>query len=129
MKLASDVAKRIQSTLIPNNMTATRLDAHLAECLRYDFHAAMIPPAWVSKTAKALNGSGVRVASFIDLPYGTMTSTGKAYESAQLVQLGVEEIDLMPNVGFLLFGDGSRVFCRHRRSGKSRRQSAGQNHA
>ena len=71
----------------------------------------MIPPAWVSKTAKALNGTGVRVASFIDLPYGTMTSTGKAYESAQLVQLGVEEIDLMPNVGFLLSAMESEYFA------------------
>ncbi len=111
MKSASDVAKRIQSTLISNTVTANRLNAHIAECLRYGFHAAMIPPAWVSKTAKALNGTGVRVASFIDLPYGTMTSMGKAYESAQLVQLGVEEIDLMPNVGFLLSAMEAEYFA------------------
>jgi deoxyribose-phosphate aldolase len=102
MSPVSDIAKHIQSTLISNTVTAARLDAHITECLNYGFHAAMIPPAWAEKTATALHGTGVRVASFIDLPYGTMTSTGKAYESSQLVQLGVEEIDLMPNVGFLL---------------------------
>jgi hypothetical protein len=33
-----------------------------------------------------------------------MTSAGKAYETRHLVQDGVEEIDLMPNVGFLVSG-------------------------
>lgn len=64
----------------------------------------MIPPAWVKRTAKALEGTGVRVASWIDLPFGVMTGAGKAYESARLVEEGVQEIDLMPNVGFMLSG-------------------------
>jgi hypothetical protein len=33
-----------------------------------------------------------------------MTSAGKAYEAAKLVENAVEEVDLMPNVGFLLSG-------------------------
>lgn len=101
---ASRVAGRIQSTLISNCVTEARWEGHLTECLKHRFHAAMIPPAWVKKTADALRGTGIRVASFVDFPFGTMTSAGKAYESGRLVQDGVEEIDLMPNVGFLLSG-------------------------
>src|SRR3954447_16284001 len=111
MSAASDVANRIQSTLISNTVTAARLEAHIAECLTYGFHAAMVPSAWASKTATDLRGTAVRVASFIDLPYGTMTSAGKACESGQLVQLGVQEIDLMPNVGFLLSGMEAEYFA------------------
>ena len=99
---ASRIAKRTQSTLISNCATQARLEQHIAECVEYGFHAAMIPPAWVRKTAETLRNTGIRVASFVDFPYGTMTSIGKAHESGQLVQLGVQEIDLMPNVGFLL---------------------------
>jgi len=33
-----------------------------------------------------------------------MTSAGKAYETGQLVENGADEVDLMPNVGFLLSG-------------------------
>jgi deoxyribose-phosphate aldolase len=101
---ALHVAGRIQSTLISNCLTEARWERHIAECVKYQFHAAMIPPAWVKKTAAALRGTSIRTASFVDLPYGTMTSTGKAYEAGQLAQEGVEEIDLMPNVGFLLSG-------------------------
>ncbi len=71
----------------------------------------MIPGAWVKKTKQALNGTGVRVASFIDFPYGTMTSAGKACEARHLVSEGAQEIDLMPNVGFLLSGMEKEYFA------------------
>ena len=101
---ALGLASRIQFTIISNTLTHARWEEHVAECLKYHFQAAMIPPAWVQRTAKVLSGTGIRVASFVDFPYGTMTSAGKAYETGQLVANGVEEIDLMPNVGFLLSG-------------------------
>lgn len=97
-------ASRIQSTIISNCLTEERWREHVAECLQYRFHASMVPPAWVKRTAEALRGSGIRTASFIDFPLGTMTSAGKAYEAARLVEEGAEEIDLMPNVGFLVSG-------------------------
>jgi deoxyribose-phosphate aldolase len=101
---ASQLASRIQSTIISNTLTRARWEQHIAESLKYHFQAAMIPPAWVKRTADALHGTGIRVASFVDFPYGTMTSAGKAYETGQLVENGAEEVDLMPNVGFLLSG-------------------------
>lgn len=103
-KQAQQLAARIQSTIISNTLTRARWEQHINECLKYHFQAAMIPPAWVRKTAEALRGTGIRVASFVDFPYGTMTSAGKAYETGQLIDKGAEEVDLMPNVGFLLSG-------------------------
>lgn len=101
---ALQLAARIQFTIISNAMTQAKWEEHVAQCLKYHFHAAMIPPTWVRKTREALRGTGILTASFVDFPYGTMTSAGKAYETAQLAQEGAEEIDFMPNVGFLLSG-------------------------
>ena len=107
---AAQLARRIQHTLISNVLTEALWEAHVAEGLKYGFHAAMIPPAWVKKTAEKLRGTEIRVASFIDYPYGTMTSRGKAHEAQQLVADGAEEIDMMPNVGFLLSGMEKEYF-------------------
>ena len=101
---ASTLASRIQSTIISNVLTRARWEQHISECLKYRFQAAMIPPAWVKQTAQALRSTGIKTASFVDFPYGTMTSAGKAYETARLIEAGAEEVDLMPNVGFLLSG-------------------------
>ncbi|HEX6504416.1 MAG TPA: deoxyribose-phosphate aldolase [Terriglobales bacterium] len=98
------LAQRIQHTLISNCLTEALWEGHIQQCREYHFHAAMIPAAWVKKTAAALRGTGIRVASFIDLPYGTMSSAGKAYEAGRIVEDGGQEVDLMPNVGFLLSG-------------------------
>jgi len=99
-----ELAKRIQSTIISNTLTLARWEQHIEECLRYRFQAAMIPPAWVKRTAEALRGTGIKTASFVDFPYGTMTRAGKAFETSELIDNGAEEVDLMPNVGFLLSG-------------------------
>lgn len=101
---AAALAARIQHTIISNVLTESLWETHIAECLKYGFNAAMIPAAWVKRTAERLRRSGVRVASFIDFPYGTMTSAGKACEARRLVEDGAQEIDLMPNVGYLLSG-------------------------
>jgi deoxyribose-phosphate aldolase len=104
MNNAIEVASRIQSTIISNTLTYARWEHHIDECLKYHFQAAMIPPAWVKRTAERLRGTGIKTASFVDFPYGTMTSDGKAYETEQLIENGAEEVDMMPNVGFLLSG-------------------------
>lgn len=107
---AASLVARIQHTLISNVVTQALWQKHINECLKYCFNAAMIPPAWVRKTAERLQGTGIRVASFIDFPCGTMTSKGKSDEAKNLVDAGVDEIDLMPNVGFLLSGMESEYF-------------------
>jgi deoxyribose-phosphate aldolase len=100
----TSIAGRIQHTLISNVVTRAAWEKHVEACLVYRFHAAMVPAMWVRPTAEALRGSGVRTASWIDLPLGCATSPGKAYEAHELVRAGADEIDLMPNVGFLLSG-------------------------
>ncbi len=101
---ATALASRIQHTLISNVLTEMLWETHIAECLKYQFNAAMVAPAWIRRTAQRLEGTNIRTASFVDFPYGTMTSAGKACETKQLVDEGAQEIDLMPNVGFLLSG-------------------------
>jgi len=98
------VAGRIQHTLISNAVTRAAWEKHVEACLGHRFHAAMVPAMWVKLTVEALRGTGVRTASWVDLPLGSATSAGKAHEAGELVRAGADEIDLMPNVGFLLSG-------------------------
>ena len=100
----ADLARHIQSTVISNSVTRAQWQAHIDNCLKYNFHAAMIPPCWVRETAARLRGSGIHTASFVDFPLGTMTTSGKAFEAHKLVEYGAGEIDLMPNLGFLISG-------------------------
>src|SRR5215469_11831802 len=106
---ASFLAARIQSTIISNTLTAERWQEHITECLAYRFQAAMIPAAWVKKTAAALEGTGILVASFVDFPYGTMTSAGKAYEAARLVEEGAVALSIDAGIAYLKNASGGAV--------------------
>ncbi len=105
------LASKIQHTLISNALTRERWEEHISECRENRFHAAMVPPSWVKATSEALRGTGIRTVSWIDFPLGTMTSAGKAFEARHLVEEGAEEIDLMPNVGFLVSGMEKEFFA------------------
>jgi len=50
-----------------------------------------------------------KVAAVIGFPLGAMTSNAKAFETQELVQIGVDEIDMVINVGKLMDGDYAYV--------------------
>jgi deoxyribose-phosphate aldolase len=99
------VAQFIQHTLIEADSTRERMVRHAAECVTYGFNAAMVPGSWVPLVASELAGTGILVASALDFPVvGTMTSAGKAFEAAELVRLGAQQIDIGVQIGWLKSG-------------------------
>lgn len=99
------IAHAIQHTLVGNAVTHSQLKRHLDECLVYGFNAAMIPPFGVPYARERLESSGIKIASWVDFPQGTSTTTLKVWATKELVGMRVDEIDLMPNVGLLLGKD------------------------
>lgn len=101
---AGDVAGRIQHTLIRTGATDDEIVKHCRECLGYGFDAAMVAAYAVPLARRALQGSAVKVAAAIDSPIHEMTTAGKVAEARELASMGVDEIDLLPNIGWLRSG-------------------------
>lgn len=101
---AADVAGRIQHTLIRTGVTDDEIVKHCRECLEYGFDAAMVSAYAVPLARRALRGSGVKVAAALDFPIHQMTAAGKVAEARELASMGVDEIDLLPNIGWLRSG-------------------------
>lgn len=103
--VASDVASRIQHTLIEPALSAERIRAHCAECLTYGFDAAMIPARWVPLARDVLRGTSVKVATAVDFPYGGMTTAGRSAEVRAATGAGADQVDIGVALGLLLDGD------------------------
>lgn len=99
------LAGHIQHTLASSVVTRAALDQHLEECIRYGFNAAMVPPCAVAHTVSQLADTSIRVASWVGFPMGTDLLETKVHATQMLVREGVDEIDLMPNVGLLIDDD------------------------
>lgn len=106
---AAQLASYIQATIIANDVTEEEITAHCRACLEYGFQAAMVPGTWVPLARRLLQGSPVRVASFIDFPLGTMTTAGRVAEVRALVEAGAQEIDVMIPLGRFKSGQTEAV--------------------
>lgn len=100
----TEVAARIQHTLIRVDATLDEVEQHCRECLEYGFDAAMVAGNWLPVAARVLAGSSVKLASAIDFPTGAMTTIGKMAEARELVALGAVELDVAANIGWLRSG-------------------------
>jgi len=100
----SEVAARLQSTLVDPAASRDQLVRHVEECARLGFHAAMIPMCWVPEARRVLAGTGVRVATFICIGMGNESLAAKCMLLRECWALGADEVDYQPNMGFFLSG-------------------------
>lgn len=104
------VAKAIQYTNVNPDLTRQELLAHLKTCIEYGFHAAMIPPCFVSLAKSELAGTGVRIASTVNFPIANDTLAMKVAVLKLLAKEGANELDFPPNPGLLLGGEEKEYF-------------------
>lgn len=93
------LAARIDHTLLRPEADAAAVDRLCDEARRYRFATVCLNPVWVSRAARRLEGSGVRVCTVVGFPLGAMRSPVKAAEAARAVANGATEIDMVVNVG------------------------------
>ena len=84
------------------SVTATEADilALVDEGIKYSTASVCIPPAFVESAAKYAGGR-VKICTVIGFPNGYSTAAVKAFEAAEAVKLGADEIDMVINLGFV----------------------------
>ena len=103
------INKLIDHTLLKADATDAEVTQVLAEALKYDFASVCIQPCHVSYAAQYLKGSDVKVCTVIGFPLGANTSAVKAFETADAIQNGADEIDMVINIGALKDGQDETV--------------------
>jgi deoxyribose-phosphate aldolase len=104
---AAELAGRIQNTLIGQGVTAQAVQASVASALELGFHGLIVPGSWVALARSLLAGTvgtGLRLGSIVDFPYGSATTAARVADAAALVEAGVDELDATVNIGYLLSG-------------------------
>lgn len=103
------VAKRLQHTLVAPDATEADVLALCQACAEHGFDGAMVQPCWVGVAKRALQGTGVKVCTAFGYPMGGDGPLAKATAMRDCVARGAEEIDFMPNLGWLKSGYPKRV--------------------
>lgn len=74
------------------------------EAIKYDFFAVCVSGCHVPLAVSILKDTNVKVATVVGFPFGTMTTSAKAFEADEACENGAEEIDMVINVGALKDG-------------------------
>lgn len=99
------LAQYMDHTLLKADATAEQLRTLCDEARALHTWSVCINPCNLVRAGKFLSGSEVKLCTVVGFPLGQMTSEAKAYETAEAVFNGAEEIDMVINVGRVKDGD------------------------
>ncbi|MGM0924282.1 MAG: deoxyribose-phosphate aldolase [Bacillota bacterium] len=104
-----NTAKLIDHTLLKAEATKEQLVKLCEEAREYGFASVCVNPVWVKTAAEELKGSDVKVCTVIGFPLGASTAAVKAAETADVIQNGAEEVDMVLAIGLLKSGEVEAV--------------------
>ncbi len=103
--VATDIARIIDHTLLKPDATPAQIAQLCYEARKYGFASVCINPGYAALAAQLLAGSPVKVCTVVGFPLGATSTEAKVAETAQALDDGATEIDMVINIGALKAGD------------------------
>ncbi|AQR94318.1 deoxyribose-phosphate aldolase [Clostridium saccharoperbutylacetonicum] len=96
-----DIAKYIDHTILKAEATVEDVKKLCVEAKEYGFASVCVNACYAKLVSTELKGSDVKTCVVVGFPLGAMTKEAKAFETAQAIENGANEIDMVINVGTL----------------------------
>ena len=103
------IAHKIDHTMLKADASRETIVRYCKEAREHKFASVCVNSAFVPLVAKELEGSGVKTCCVVGFPLGAMLTTAKAFEAAEAVKAGAQEIDMVINISALKDKDYSFV--------------------
>ena len=89
------IASYIDHTLLSPTATQQQIDQLCREAVEHQFKSVCVSPAYAQRAVQNLNGKGPCVTSVVGFSTGATTTEVKLYETNQILEFGVQEIDMV----------------------------------
>ena len=103
------IAQMIDHTMLKADASRETIVRYCKEAREHKFASVCVNSAFVPLVAKELEGSGVKTCCVVGFPLGAMLTTAKAFEAAEAVKAGAQEIYMVINISALKDKDYSFV--------------------
>ena len=103
-----DILSRCDHTLLRTDCTAQEIRELCDDAIRFGCASVCIPPIHVAG-AKRYVGDRLKICTVIGFPNGYMTTAAKAFEAADAVRNGADEIDMVINLCMVKDGCWDRI--------------------
>jgi len=105
MYTKEQVAKTIDHAVLKPEQTLADLQSNALMCIENKVYSMCVKPCDVATTVELLKGSDVKVSCVLSFPHGADATPVKAFQAKQAIEDGVDEIDMVMNIGRFLSGE------------------------
>lgn len=98
-----DILEKCDHTLLRVDCTSEEIRKICDQAIKYNCASVCIPPCHVAG-AKRYAGDKLKICTVIGFPNGYMTSAVKAFEAADAIKNGADEIDMVINLSMVKDG-------------------------
>ena len=103
--MSNSIGQYIDHAVLHPAQTDADLEAACTLCAKLGVASICVKPSMVSRAAKLLSQSEVKVSTVIGFPHGGTSTAAKAAEAEEACQDGAVELDMVQNIGRALAGD------------------------
>lgn len=96
-----ELSKYIDHTLLKPEATSNQILQFCKEAVENKFFAVCVNSSQINLCAQELKNTSVKIASVIGFPLGAMDIASKAFETANAVKNGADEVDMVIHLGAL----------------------------
>lgn len=96
----AEILKKCDHTLLKTSATESDILKIIDEGIKYGAASVCIPPCFVKKASDYSKGK-IKICTVIGFPNGYSTTASKVFETADAVNNGADEIDMVINAGEL----------------------------
>jgi deoxyribose-phosphate aldolase len=100
-----EVAATIDHAVLKPEATDADLKEQASMCIENAVFSMCVKPCDVKMAADLLKDSPVKVSCVLSFPHGADTTATKAFQATQAIENGVDEIDMVMNIGKFMSGD------------------------
>ena len=100
-----DVAATIDHAVLKPEFTDADLAQHATMCIENGVFSMCVKPCDVQTAAALLKDSPVKVSCVLSFPHGADTTATKVFQAQQAIEDGVDEIDMVMNIGKFMSED------------------------
>jgi len=97
--LEKRITQLVDHTILKADTTAFDIVRICEEAKQFEFFSVCINPAFITLAKDQLKNSSVKVCTVVGFPLGASTTETKAFETANAVALGADEIDMVLHIG------------------------------
>lgn len=98
---AKDIAKMIDHTALNSDKTESDIKQLCQEAVSNGFYSVCINACHIPFAKNILINSHVKICTVIGFPLGATLTAVKAFEAAEAIKEGAEEVDMVINIGWI----------------------------